>query len=88
MSSLHLDSTPAKYPPSFWLTLVVAIISLTLSAFNSYTRNAQDLSNRVAIIENQQRNDGAAIQRVESKVDKVDGKVDKLSDYLMGPGRR
>lgn len=51
--------------------IIIALLSLALSAYAGYSHNDKDISNRVTAIETQQKNDGATIQRVESKVDQL-----------------
>lgn len=54
-----------------------------LLALGSVGLAYSDMSNRVTAVETQQHNDGASIQRVEGKVDKVDTKADRIYDKLI-----
>lgn len=55
-----------------WLaTSAIAVAGFAISTYHAYTRNDKELSNRVSIVENQQTNDGARLERIENKVDKV-----------------
>jgi hypothetical protein len=60
-----------KLSAEAYVAIVIALLSLFLSAFVGYSHNDRDISNRVSVIETQQKNDGATIQRVESKVDRL-----------------
>lgn len=59
------------------VAILVALLSLAVSAYAGYAHNDKDISNRVSVIETQQKNDGATIQRVE-------GKVDRLVEWALG----
>lgn len=83
MPTFRVSSNQAKYPPTFWLTLLLALGSLLMSGFNTYARSDKELSIRISVVESLQQSDRTSILRVEGKVDKVDSKVDRISDYLM-----
>lgn len=56
---------------AFWLSLILAGVSLIVSAYAGYNHNDKAMEHRVTTIEVQQKNDASTIQRVESKVDKL-----------------
>lgn len=58
-------------------TIVIALLSLAVSAFVSYTHNDKEMASRIAVVETQQKNDHDGINRVEVK-------VDKLLDWALG----
>jgi hypothetical protein len=64
---------------SHWLAPVIlaALLSLAVSAFAGYFHNDKELAQRITAVEVQQKNDTKAIDRVESK-------LDKLYEYLTG----
>lgn len=59
------------------VAVVIALLSLIVSGYASYSHNDKEISNRVTAVEVQQRNDTDGIKRVE-------GKVDRLLDWALG----
>jgi hypothetical protein len=56
-------------------TIVIALVSLALSAFAAYTRTDKDITTRLVTVEVQQKNDEATtkdrLDRIERKLDTV-----------------
>jgi peptidoglycan hydrolase CwlO-like protein len=72
----YLDRTPTKR--DWILPLAIAGLSITMSAFAAYNNNDKAITSRVVVIETQQKNDGARLERIENKIDKLDDKVDRI----------
>lgn len=73
-----------RLTPEIVVTIVIALLSLVLSAYAGYSHNDKEITSRVVAVETQQKNDHDAINRVEGKVDKVDGKLDRLVEWALG----
>lgn len=54
-----------------WFVVALAIFSLAVSSFVGYSNNDKAISERVSVVETQQRNDGARLERIERKLDSV-----------------
>lgn len=65
------------------VTIILALLSLVVSAWNGYSRNDKANAVEIAKLQTQQKNDQDAIVRVEVKVDKVDGKIDRVIDLML-----
>lgn len=68
---------------SWWLPLILAGLSLVVSAFTGYTRNDKDLVQRVSVLEAHQEDSVSRLGRIETKVDNVDGKMDTLTSTVL-----
>ena len=66
------------------VALIIALVSLLVSAWGGYAYNDKVISERVTAVETQQKDDGQSINRVEQKIDTIDNKVDQLVLGLLG----
>ena len=62
--------------------VAIAVLSFLVSAYVGYSHNDKETASRISVVETQQKNDGATIQRIEGKVDTLDSKLDALRDLL------
>jgi hypothetical protein len=53
------------------VAIVVALVSLALSGYASYSHNDKDLTGRIIAVETQQKNDDSRLERIEQKVDRL-----------------
>ena len=63
-------------------SVILAMLALLVSAYAGYSHNDKETTSRISVVETQQKNDGATIQRIEGKVDTLDSKLDTLRDLL------
>lgn len=77
-------STRSQFDAALITTIVIAVLSLAMSAWVSYAHNDKDLTSRVTAVETQQKNDHEGMQRVDGKLDKLDEKVNKLVEWALG----
>lgn len=70
------------------VAILVALLSLILSAYTGYSSNDKDMSNRMTAVETKQKSDreqyAESIQHVEKAVLRVDSKVDRLIEWALG----
>ena len=57
-------------------------LELALSAFTGYTHNDKDISNRVSVVETQQRNDGLRQDSTDKRLQRIEDKVDRLLERV------
>lgn len=62
---------------------VAGFAGLILSSYVAYTRNDKEISNRIVALETKEEEDDKRLERIETAVTKVDGKVDKVLNYLL-----
>ena len=65
------------------LPVVLALFSLAVSGWASYTNNDKELASRITAVETQQKNDSKGLDRIESKVEKIESKIDQIYGYLV-----
>jgi len=65
----YLTRIPVKR--DWVLTLVIAGLSVLLSAYVAYSNNDKAITSRVVVIETQQKNDEQRLERIENKVDRI-----------------
>ena len=53
------------------VTVALALASLLFAAWTGYSSNDKTMAQRISTLETQQRNDTAAIIRVETKLDRL-----------------
>jgi hypothetical protein len=71
----RLNEVPTKRD---WLIpVVLALLSLAASAFANYNDNDKNLTSRIAVVENQQKNDTQRLERIETK-------LDRFYEYMTG----
>lgn len=75
--------SPERFPIGPLTSLIVALLSLALSAFVGYTRTDRETAARITAVEVQQKNDHDGIGRVENKVDELNRKVDRLVEGML-----
>ena len=63
-------------------SVILAMLAFLVSAYAGYSSNDKETAQRITVVETQQKNDGAAINRIEGKVDTLDTKLDALRDLL------
>lgn len=68
---------PSRFPAQMALTILLALLSLVLSAYASYNHNDKQIEHRLTAVEKQQENDAPRLERMENK-------IDKLVDWAMG----
>lgn len=73
-----------KLTADILVPVILALGSLLLSGYAAYSHNDKEISNRVTAVETQQKNDHEGIQRVETQLEKVDGKIDRLVEWALG----
>jgi len=56
---------------SDWVAIGIAMLSLLLAGWAGYAHNDKEISNRVAVVETQQKNDSDRLQRMEAKIDRL-----------------
>ena len=64
-------------------SVILAMLAFLVSAYAGYSHNDKETAQRITVVETQQKNDGAAINRIEGKVDTLDNKLDKLRDAVI-----
>ena len=64
------------------LAVVLALLSLVVSAFTGYTSNDRATGERVTHVETQQENDGKRLDRMELKIDRTNEKLDEANRKL------
>lgn len=57
------------------LPVIIALVSLFVSAFVGYSNNNTVIAERMKAVETQQANDRETLKRIEQKVDRVVDKV-------------
>jgi hypothetical protein len=77
--SFELDRVPNKrdWAPIL-VTIIIAGLSLVVSGLTAYSKNDTALSNRVSVVETQQRADDGRLDRIEHTVDSMNTKIDRL----------
>lgn len=65
----ELDRIPNKR--DWILPIVIALLSLAVSAYAGYSHNDKELAQRISVVETQQKNDGKGLERIENKVDRL-----------------
>lgn len=68
--SVIIGHTP-KWTKELIATIVIAVLSLALSAFASYTTNDKETNSRVVKIETRQEDDAHRLDRIENKLDRI-----------------
>lgn len=70
------------------LAIILALLSLAMSAFVGYTYDNKDLTGRIVKVETRQDAQDRSIDRIERKVDQLNEKVDRLIEAMLkGRGR-
>lgn len=64
-----LDRIPTKR--DWVLPIAMFVLSLVASGLIAYAQGERAASNRVTAVENQQKNDGQRLDRMESKLDRL-----------------
>jgi hypothetical protein len=72
----YLDRVPTKR--DWLLPLVLAGLSFAVTAYASYSSNDKATATRITVVETQQKNDDRRLERIETKIDKMDDKVDQI----------
>jgi hypothetical protein len=78
------EMTTKTHDRTIITTVIIAIVSLLLSAYIGYSHNDKDISNRMVTVETQQKNDEQALIRIENQVDKTNLKIDRLVEWALG----
>lgn len=63
----------------WFVPFIVSLAALLGSAYSTYSNNDKELTQRIAIVETQQKNDTPRLGRIEDKVDRI---LDKLMAKL------
>jgi len=77
VTKTELDRVPTKrdWLVPFLSSLVLALMSLAFSAYAGYNNNDKVTAGKVSAMENQQKNDGQRLDRIENKIDRLLEKV-------------
>jgi len=69
-------------PKSTWvLPIVLALVSLVVSAYTSYNSNDKAIAQRISVVETKQANDAERVNRIENKLDQILQEVYSNRDY-------
>lgn len=74
-----MSATPSS---TVWLSLGTALFSLALSGYTSYNANDKSLSNRLTAVETLQKADHEMREILNSRLDRIETKVDKVLTRL------
>lgn len=66
------------------VTIIIAIGSLLLSGYVSYSHNDKDITSRIVKVETKQEATDENAKRMENKIDNVDHKLDRLVEWALG----